>query len=64
MTSQPPIDQSEHDAISQAFAVTVAVTLFIGMPLWVLIETGSTAFCRIYECPINRQCPAQKLNQD
>lgn len=55
-------NESETDRLSpeqerimdQAFAVAVAITLFISVPLWVLLETGSTAFCRIYECPINR----------
>lgn len=36
------------------FATVVAVMLFIGFPLWVVLDVGSKAFCRIYECPINR----------
>ena len=36
------------------FVTVIAGMLFIGFPLWVVLDVGSKAFCRIYECPINR----------
>ena len=42
--------------LEKIFVTVIAVMLFIGFPLWVVLDVGSTAFCRIYDCPINQTC--------
>jgi hypothetical protein len=55
MTDQHPItNKSKEEIVEIALAVTVAAMLTITAPIWVILETGSTAYCRIYECPISR----------
>ena len=52
-----PLNDTERkpsESFEKIFTTVVAVMLFIGFPLWVVLDVGSTAFCRIYECPINR----------
>ena len=52
--THPSANKSKEEIIETALAVTVAAMLTITAPIWVILETGSTAYCRIYECPISR----------
>jgi len=54
--THPFTNKSKEEIVEIALAVSWLM-LTITAPIWAILEYGSTAYCRIYECPIN--CPQE-----